>query len=424
MDLKRLIEDFSYLMEGGVTPDVTFHDGSIFEIKDGWGERAVRISKYYSKDIPESYFKIEYDRYKNDSEPVVVLLTLYDSVEFLYKVLRKTIKNPLPWENKALRWVVTKTLSRFLMELDKQLQASDTEDLLSDWKWVLSHMWTYRCINPMEGIYNYGVAERRLAIFPGKTKKKAMELGWTVSPVTIELAENERGEDFSETASLLEYKGGSSGWQIYLPNGVHVFYDRMTLLQRRILEEQLFPKEEEVKEKDSSIENMSAMEILKKNVENISSEKVTSSMNFDLLSINIRRLDKSILDNCVDEVSINISFFIDEKGKIVYKVSSLSKILFIKGEETFLGRSYMNFSQEEKISEVLGSKRKAQDFIYETTSQIGVTRKEEVQKEIIKNILEAIPNVLLENKNLGGIKNEKKIFNNSFRIGNGKRFGI
>lgn len=64
-------------------------------------------------------------------------------------------------------------------------------------------------------------------------------------------------------------------------------------------------------------------------------------------------------------------------------------------------------SREGEISEVLGSKRKAQDFIYELTSKIGVTRKEEVQKEIIKNILEAIPNVLLENKNLGGNNNEK-----------------
>ena len=272
-------------------------------------------------------------------------------------------------------------------------------------------MWTYRCTNKYEGRFNYGVAERRLAIFPGKSKKKVMELGWVVSPVTIELSENEREEDFSETASLLEYKGASSDWQIYLPNKVHVFFDRMTLLQRRILEEQLFPKEEEKKEEvpvsKDSVEDMSAMEILKKNIENISSEKVTSSMSFDLLSINIRRLDTSILDNCVDEISINISFFIDEKGKIVYKVSALSKILLVKDEEIFLGRTYVNFSRKEEISEVLGSKRKAQDFIYELTSKIGVTRKEEVQKEIIKNILEAIPNVLLENKNLGGKENEK-----------------
>lgn len=273
-------------------------------------------------------------------------------------------------------------------------------------------MWTYRLTDEKEGRYSYGVAERRLAIFPGKTKKKVMELGWTVSPVTIELSENKRGEDFSETASLLEFKGGSSDWQIWLPSKVHVFYDRMSLLQRRILEEQLFPKEEEVKEempvsKDSA-ENISAMEILKKNIENISSEKVTSSMSFDLLSINIRRLDTSVLDNCVDEMSINISHFIDEKGKIVYKVSSMTKILLVKDEEIFLGRTYVNFCREEKISEVLGSKRKAQDYIYELTSQIGVTRKEEVQREIIKNILEAIPNVLLENKNLGGKENENE----------------
>ena len=235
-----------------------------------------------------------------------------------------------------------------------------------------------------------------------------MELGWVVSPVTMELAENDRGEDFSETASLLEYKGGSSDWQIYLPNKVHVFLDRMTLLQRRILEDQLFPKEEkEVKEEENSIDNPSAMEILKKNVENISSEKVTSSLKFDLLSIDIKRLDTSILDHCVNEISINISHFIDEKGKIVYKVSSMTKILLIKDEKIFLGRSYVNFSREEAISEVIGSKRKAQDYIYELTSQIGVTRKEEVQREIIKNILEAIPNVLLENKNLGGNKDEK-----------------
>lgn len=411
MDLVNLIKDFSYLVEGGPSPEVTFHDGSLFEIKDGWSEKAVRISRYFSEDIPETYFKIEYDRYKNDPEPVVVLCTLDDSVEFLYKVLRKVVEPAIPWENKALRGMITLALTRFLLKLDKQLQASKTEDLLSDWEWVLSHMWTYRCTKEYEGRYSCGVSERRLAIFPGKTKKKVMELGWRVSPVTIELAENERGEDFSETASLLEYKGESSDWQIWLPNKTRIFFERMTLLQRRILEDQLFPKEEEKKEEEpaskDSTENVSAMEILKKNVESISSEKVTSSMSFDLLSINIHRLDTTILDNCVDEISINISFFVDEKGKIVYKVSSLSKILFIKGEEIFIGRTYVNFSREEKISEVLGSKRKAQDFIYELTSKIGVTRKEEVQKEIIKNILEAIPNVLLENKNLGGERNEK-----------------
>lgn len=411
MDLKKLIEDFTYLVGGGPSPEVDFHDGKCFEIKDGWGEKAVRIIRYFSEDIPETYFRIEYDRYKNDPAPVVVLTTLYDSVEFLYKVLRKVIERPIPWESRALRGMITKTISRVLMELDKQLQPNKTEDLLSVWEWVLSHMWTYRCTNKYEGRFDYGVAERRLAIFPGKTKKKVMELGWIVSPVTMELAENERGEDFSEAASLLEFKGGSSDWQIWLPNKVHVFYDRMSLLQRRILEEQLFPKEEEVKEEVSvskdSAEDISAMEILKKNIENISSEKVTSSMSFDLLSVNVRRLDTSILDHCVDDVSINISYFIDEKGKIVYKVSSMTKILLVKDEEIFLGRTYVNFSREEIISEVLGSKRKAQDFIYELTSKIGVTRKEEVQKEIIKNILEAIPNVLLENKNLGGNENEK-----------------
>ena len=413
MDLKNLIEDLSYLMEGGPSPEVNFHDGSLFEIKDGWGEKAIRISKYFSESIPETYFKIEYDRYKNDPEPVVVLCTLYDSVEFLYKVLRKVVEKPIPWESRALRGMITKTLSRVLMELDRQLQASDTEDLLSDWEWVLSHMWTYRLTNKYEGRYNYGVAERRLAIFPGKSKKKVMELGWVVSPVTIELAENERGEGFSETASLLEFKGGSSDWQIWLPNKVHVFYDRMTLLQRRILEEQLFPKEEEKKDeapvsKESTEDNISAMEILKKNIENISSEKVTSSMNFDLLSIDISPSNKSFIsDGFVDGVSINISFFIDEKGKIVYKVSSLTKIFLVKKVEVFLGNPFTNLTREEVISEVLGSKRKAQDFIYELTSQIGVTRKEEVQREIIKNILEAIPNVLLENKNLGGKENEK-----------------
>lgn len=407
MDLKKLIEDFSYLVGGGPSLEVDFHDGKCFEIKDGWGEKAVRIFRYYSEDIPETYFRIEYDRYKNDPEPVMVLCTLYDSVEFLYKVLRKVVERPIPWENRILRGMITETLSRILMELDKQLQPHNTKVLLFCWEWVLSHMWTYRLTNEKEGRYSYGVAERRLAIFPGKTKKKVMELGWTVSPVTIELAENERGEDFSETAYLLEYKGGSSDWQIWLPNKVHVFYDRMTLLQRRILEEQLFPKEE-VKEEDTSIDNPSTMEILKKNIEIISSEKVTSSMNFDSLSIDIRRLNKpDFSDNYVDEISINISYYIDEKGKIVYKVSSFTKILFIKEEGIFLGSTYVNVSREEEISEVLGSKRKAQDFIYELTSKIGVTRKEEVQKEIIKNILEAIPNVLLENKNLGGNNNEK-----------------
>lgn len=412
MDLKNLIEDFSYLMGGGPSPEVNFHDKKCFEIKDGWGEKAVRIMRYYSEDIPETYFRIEYDRYKNDPAPVVVLTTLYDSVEFLYKVLRKVVERPIPWENRALRGMITKTLSRVLMELDKQLQANSPKVLLFCWEWTLSHMWTYRLTDEKEGRYSYGVAERRLAIFPGKTKKKVMELGWTVSPVTTELAENERGEDFSETASLLEFKGGSSDWQIWLPNKVHVFYDRMTLLQRRILEEQLFPKEEEVKEevpvsKDSA-EDISAMEILKKNIENISSEKVTSSMKFDLLSIKISRRNKSFIsNNFVDEVSINISFFIDEKGKIVYEVSSLTKIIIVKNAKIFLGSPYVNIDRKEEISEMSGSKRKAQDFIYKITSQIGVTRKEEVQKEIIKNILEAIPNVLLENKNLGGERNEK-----------------
>lgn len=410
MDLKNLIEDFSYLMGGEPSPEVNFHDGKCFEIKDGWGEKAVRIIRYFSEDIPETYFRIEYDRYKNDPAPVVVLTTLYDSVEFLYKVLRKVVERPIPWENRALRGMITKTLSRVLMELDKQLQANSPKVLLFCWEWTLSHMWTYRLTDEKEGRYSYGVAERRLAIFPGKTKKKVMELGWTVSPVTIELSENERGEDFSETASLLEYKGASSDWQIWLPNKVHVFFDRMTLLQRKILEEQLFPKEEEVKEEKKFIDNPSAMEILKKNIEKLSSEKVTSSMNFDLLSINIKRLSLNepyILDHYVDEMIINISYFIDEKGKIVYKVSSLSKILLIKEEEIFSGSTYVNVRQGEEISEVLGSKRKAQDFIYELTSKIGVTRKEEVQKEIIKNILEAIPNVLLENKNLGGEENDK-----------------
>lgn len=412
MDLKNLIEDFSYLVGGNPSPEVNFHDGRVFEVKDGWGEKAIRISKYFSESIPETYFKIGYDRYKNDPEPVVVLCTLYDSVEFLYKVLRKVVERPIPWESRALRGMITKTLSRVLMELDRQLQASDTEDLLSDWEWVLSHMWTYRLTNKYEGRFNYGIAERRLAIFPGKTKKKAMELGWVVSPVTMELSENERGEDFSEAASLLEFKGGSSDWQIWLPNKVHVFYDRMTLLQRRILEDQLFPKEEEKKEEvpvsKDTVENISAMEILKKNIENISSEKVTSSMKFDLLSIEISRRNKSFIsNNFVDEVSIKISYYIDEKGKIVYKVSSLTKIIIVKNAKIFLGSPYVNIYRKEEIFEMSGSKRKAQDFIYKITSQIGVTRKEEVQKEIIKNILEAIPNVLLENKNLGGNKDEK-----------------
>lgn len=414
MDLKNLIEDFSYLVGGNPSPEVNFHDGKCFEIKDGWGEKAVRIFRYYSEDIPETYFRIEYDRYKKDPEPVIVLCTLYDSVEFLYKVLRKVIERPIPWENRALRGMITKTLSRVLMELDKQLQANSPKVLLFCWEWTLSHMWTYRLTDEKEGRYSYGVAERRLAIFPGKTKKKVMELGWTVSPVTIELSENERGEDFSETASLLEFKGGSSDWQIWLPNKVHVFYDRMSLLQRRILEDQLFPKEEEeVKEeisvsKESTEDNISAMEILKKNIEKISSEKVTSSLKFDLLSINIRRLNKpDFSDHYIDEILINISYFIDEKGKIVYKVSSLTKIFYIKEDKNFLGNTYVNVSRKEEISEVLGSKRKAQDFIYELTSKIGVTRKEEVQKEIIKNILEAIPNVLLENNTLGGKENEK-----------------
>lgn len=412
MDLKKLIEDFSYLLGGEPSPEVNFHDGKCFEIKDGWGEKAVRIIRYFSEDIPETYFKIEYDRYKNDPAPVVVLTTLYDSVEFLYKILRKVVERPIPWENRSLRGVITNTLSRFLMKLDRQLQSSDTEDLLSDWEWVLSHMWTYRLTDEKEGRYSYGVAERRLAIFPGKTKKKVMELGWTVSPVTIELSENERGEDFSETASLLEFKGGSSDWQIWLPNKVHVFFDRMTLLQRRILDEQLFPKEEEVKEEipvsKDTVEDISAMEILKKNIEKISSEKVTSSMEFDLLSIEISRRNKSFIsNNFVDEVSIKISYYIDEKGKIVYKVSSLTKIIIVKNAKIFFGSPYVNIDRKEEISEMSGSKRKAQDFIYELTSKIGVTRKEEVQKEIIKNILEAIPNVLLENKNLGGERNEK-----------------
>ena len=412
MDLKKLIEDFSYLVGGNPSPEVNFHDGRVFEVKDGWGEKAIRISKYFSESIPETYFKIEYDRYKNDPEPVVVLCTLYDSVEFLYKVLRKVVERPIPWESRALRGMITKTLSRVLMELDRQLQASDTEDLLSDWEWVLSHMWTYRLTNKYEGRFNYGIAERRLAMFPGKTKKKVMELGWVVSPVTIELAENERGEGFSETASLLEFKGGSSDWQIWLPNKVHVFYDRMTLLQRRILEDQLFPKEEEKKEEvpvsKDTVEDISAMEILKKNIENISSEKVTSSMEFDLLSIKISRRNKSFIsNNFVDEVSIKISYYIDEKGKIVYKVSSLTKIIIVKNAKIFLGSPYVNIDRKEEISEMSGSKGKTQDFIYKIISQIGVTRKEEVQKEIIKNILEAIPNVLLENKNLGGERNEK-----------------
>ena len=407
MDLAKLVEEMNFLVGGNPSPEVNFHDGSIFEIKDGWGEKAVRISRYFSENIPETYFKIEYDRYKNDPTPVVVLLSLYDSVEFLYKVLRKIVEVALPWENRSLRGVITKALSKFLMELDRQLQASDTEDLLSDWEWVLSHMWTYRCTNNYEGRYSYGVAERRLVIFPGKTKKKVMELGWAVSPVTTELAENERGDDFSETASLLEYKGGSSDWQIYLPNKVHVFYDRMTLLQRRILEDQFFPKEEK-EEVKNSIDDMSAMEILKKNIENISSEKVTSSMDFSSLNIVLSRRNKSLISNgFIDEISLKISFCIPTNGKIVYNVSSLKKVYDIKKEETFLRDPFMKIEMKEIAIEVTGNKRKVEDIIFEITSQIGVTRKEEVQREIIKNILEAIPNVLLENKNLGGVKNEK-----------------
>lgn len=412
MDLKNLIEDFSYLMGGEPSPEVNFHDGKCFEIKDGWGEKAVRIIRYFSEDIPETYFRIEYDRYKNDPAPVVVLTTLYDSVEFLYKVLRKVVERPIPWENRALRGMITKTLSRVLMELDKQLQANSPKVLLFCWEWTLSHMWTYRLTDEKEGRYSYGVAERRLAIFPGKTKKKVMELGWTVSPVTIELSENERGEDFSETASLLEFKGGSSDWQIWLPNKVHVFYDRMTLLQRRILEDQLFPKEEEVKEevpvsKDTVEDNISAMEILKKNIEKISSEKVTSSMEFDNLYIKIKRKNSFYPSpEDINKMEINLSFKIEE-GEIIYSISASVERLGIEQRELLSGVkvntlkcSTSTLERKECLNEVI-------DILIELTSQIGVTRKEEVQKEIIKNILEAIPNVLLENKNLGGKENEK-----------------
>lgn len=411
MDLKKLIEDFSYLLGGEPSPEVNFHDGKCFEIKDGWGEKAVRIIRYFSEDIPETYFRIEYDRYKNDPEPVVVLTTLYDSVEFLYKVLRKSVEIQLPWENRSLRGVITQTLSRFLMELDKQLQPHKTENLLLVWEWVLSHMWTYRSTNKYEGRFNYGIAERRLAIFPGKTKKKVMELGWTVSPVTIELSENERGEDFSETASLLEYKGASSDWQIYLPNKVHVFYDRMSLLQRRILEEQVLQKEEEKKEeapasKDSK-KDMSAMEILKKNVKDISSEKVTSSMEFDNLYIKIKR--KNSIYPSPDDVSkmeMNISFIIEE-GKVLYSISASVERLGIEQKELLSGVKINTLKCSTGTLEKKECLKEAIDTLTELTSQIGVTRKEEVQKEIIKNILEAIPNVLLENKNLGGKKDEK-----------------
>lgn len=411
MDLKKLIEDFSYLLGGEPSPEVNFHNGKCLEIKDGWGEKAVRIIRYFSEDIPETYFRIEYDRYKNDPEPVVVLTTLYDSVEFLYKVLRKSVETQLPWENRSLRGVITQTLSRFLMELDKQLQPHKTENLLLVWEWVLYHMWTYRSTNKYEGRFNYGIAERRLAIFPGKTKKKVMELGWTVSPVTIELSENERGEDFSETASLLEYKGESSDWQIWLPNKVHVFYGRMTLLQRRILEEQVLLKEEEKKEeapasKDSK-EGMSAMEILKKNIENISSEKITSSMEFDNLYIKIKR--KNSIYPSPDDVSkmeINISFTIEE-GKVLYSISASVERLGIEQKELLSGVKINTLKCSTGTLEKKEYLAEAIDTLTELTSQIGVTRKEEVQKEIIKNILEAIPNVLLENKNLGGKENEK-----------------
>lgn len=407
MDLKKLIEDFSYLLGGEPSPEVNFHNGKCLEIKDGWGEKAVRIIRYFSEDIPETYFRIEYDRYKNDPEPVVVLTTLYDSVEFLYKVLRKSVEIQLPWENRSLRGVITQTLSRFLMELDKQLQPHKTENLLLVWEWVLSHMWTYRSTNKYEGRFNYGIAERRLAIFPGKTKKKVMELGWTVSPVTIELSENERGEDFSETASLLEYKGESSDWQIWLPNKVHVFFGRMSLLQRRILEEQLFPKEEKNEEVKESIDNVSAMEILKKNIENISSEKITSSMEFDNLYIKIKR--KNSIYPSPDDVSkmeMNISF-ITEEGKVLYSISASVERLGIEQKELLSGVKINTLKcstgtlvKKEYLAEAI-------ETLTELTSQIGVTRKEEVQREIIKNILEAIPNVLLENKNLGGERNEK-----------------
>lgn len=407
MDLKNLIEDFSYLVGGNPSPEVNFHDGKCFEIKDGWGEKAVRIIRYYSEDIPETYFRIEYDRYKKDPEPVIVLCTLYDSVEFLYKVLRKVVERPIPWENRALRGMVTKTLSRVLTELDKQLRANNTKILLFCWEWTLSHMWTYRLTDEKEGRYSYGVAERRLAIFPGKTKKKVMELGWTVSPVTIELSENERGEDFSETASLLEYKGESSDWQIWLPNKVHVFFGRMSLLQRRILEEQLFPKEEKNEEVKESIDNVSAMEILKKNIENISSEKITSSMEFDNLYIKIKR--KNSIYPSPDDVSkmeINISFTIEE-GEIIYSISASVERLGIEQKELLSGVKINTLKCSTGTLEKKEYLAEAIDTLTELTSQIGVTRKEEVQREIIKNILEAIPNVLLENKNLGGERNEK-----------------
>lgn len=407
MDLKKLIEDFSYLLGGEPSPEVNFHNGKCLEIKDGWGEKAVRIIRYFSEDIPETYFRIEYDRYKNDPKPVVVLTTLYDSVEFLYKVLRKSVEIQLPWENRSLRGVITQTLSRFLMELDKQLQPHKTENLLLVWEWVLSHMWTYRSTNKYEGRFNYGIAERRLAIFPGKTKKKVMELGWTVSPVTIELSENERGEDFSETASLLEYKGESSDWQIWLPNKVHVFFGRMSLLQRRILEEQLFPKEEKNEEVKESIDNVSAMEILKKNIENISSEKITSSMEFDNLYIKIKR--KNSIYPSPDDVSkmeINISFTIEE-GKVLYSISASVERLGIEQKELLSGVKINTLKCSTGTLEKKEYLAEAIDTLTELTSQIGVTRKEEVQREIIKNILEAIPNVLLENKNLGGNKDEK-----------------
>lgn len=412
MDLKNLIEDFSYLVGGNPSPEVNFHDGKCFEIKDGWGEKAVRIIRYYSEDIPETYFRIEYDRYKKDPEPVIVLCTLYDSVEFLYKVLRKVVERPIPWENRALRGMVTKTLSRVLTELDKQLRANNTKILLFCWEWTLSHMWTYRLTDEKEGRYSYGVAERRLAIFPGKTKKKVMELGWTVSPVTMTLSENERGEDFSETASLLEYKGASSDWQIWLPNKVHVFFDRMTLLQRKILEEQLFPKEEEVKEevpasKESTEDNISAMEILKKNIEKISSEKVTSSMEFENLYIKIKRKNSFYPSpEDINKMEINLSFTIEE-GEIIYRISASVERLGIEQRELLSGVKMNTLKCSTSTLERKECLKEAIDILTELTSQIGVTRKEEVQREIIKNILEAIPNVLLENKNLGGERNEK-----------------
>ena len=81
----------------------------------------------------------------------MVLTTLYDSVEFLYKILRKVVERPIPWENRSLRGVITNTLSRVLMELDRVLRFQKTEDLLSDWEWVLSHMWTYRLTDEKKG---------------------------------------------------------------------------------------------------------------------------------------------------------------------------------------------------------------------------------------------------------------------------------